>query len=69
MAQEPATSFVVRELGGGTSIAFDYRIMAKRKDFEQFRLVDRTEQMNALRPKRTVGVRLRSTSWCRVARS
>jgi hypothetical protein len=44
VAQKSATSFVVRELGGGTSnIAFDYRIMAKRKGFETARLVDKTE--------------------------
>jgi hypothetical protein len=29
--------------------------MAKRKGFEQLRLVDKTEQMNAPRPKRAVG--------------
>jgi hypothetical protein len=44
VAQKSAGSFVVKELGGGTSnIAFDYRIMAKRKGFEQVRLVDRTK--------------------------
>jgi hypothetical protein len=58
VAQESPTSFAVRELGGGTStIAFDYRIMAKRKGFEQIRLVDRTDEMNAPRPKRAVGPR------------
>ncbi len=42
--QKSATSFVVRELGGGTSnIAFDYRIMAKRKGYEQVRLADETK--------------------------
>jgi hypothetical protein len=47
VAQKSATSFVVRELGGGTSnIAFDYRIMAKRKGYEQIRLADRTKLMN-----------------------
>jgi hypothetical protein len=47
VAQKSATSFVVKELGGGTSsIAFDYRIMAKRKGFEQIRLADRTEAMS-----------------------
>jgi hypothetical protein len=56
VAQKSPGSFVVRELGGGTSsVAFDYRIMAKRKGFEQLRLVDKTEQMNAPRPKRAVG--------------
>jgi hypothetical protein len=44
VAQKSASSFVVRELGGGTSnIAFDYRIMAKRKGFEQIRLADKTK--------------------------
>jgi hypothetical protein len=47
VAQKSATSFVVKELGGGTSsVAFDYRIMAKRKGFEQFRLVDKTEALS-----------------------
>ena len=44
--QKSATSFVVRELGGGTSnITFDYRIMAKRKGYEQIRLADKTKLM------------------------
>jgi hypothetical protein len=44
VAQKSPTSFVVRELGGGaSSIAFDYRIMAKRKGYEQVRLADRTK--------------------------
>ena len=43
VSQETSTSFVVRELGGGTSnIAFDYRIMAKRKGYEKIRLEDKT---------------------------
>jgi hypothetical protein len=58
VAQESATSFVVRELGGGTSsLAFDYRIMAKRKGFEQLRLVDKTSDINASLPERTGGER------------
>jgi hypothetical protein len=58
VAQKSRTSFIVRELGGGTaSIAFDYRIMAKRKGYEQIRLADRTRQMNAPRPKRAQGAR------------
>jgi hypothetical protein len=37
------TSFEVHELGGGTaSIAFDYRIMARRKGFENVRLAETT---------------------------
>jgi hypothetical protein len=43
VAQKSGTAFVVRELGGGTSnIAFDYRIMAKRKGYENVRLADKT---------------------------
>ena len=39
------TSFEVHELGGGaSSVAFDYRIMAKRKGYENIRLADRTKQ-------------------------
>jgi hypothetical protein len=46
VAQKSPTSFVVKELGGGTSnIAFDYRIMAKRIGFETVRLADKTQQM------------------------
>jgi hypothetical protein len=56
VAHKSATSFEVRELGGGTaSIGFDYRIVAKRKGYEQLRLVDETKQMNAPRPKRAPG--------------
>jgi len=57
VAQKSATSFVVRELGGGTSnIAFDYRIMAKRKGFEQVRLADKTEIFSSKnRPTRRAG--------------
>jgi hypothetical protein len=44
VSQKSPTSFVVRELGGGTSnIVFDYRIMAKRKGYEQTRLADKTQ--------------------------
>jgi hypothetical protein len=47
IAQESPTSFEVRELGGGTSsIAFDYRIMAKRKGYENVRLADKTKQFS-----------------------
>jgi hypothetical protein len=43
VAQKSPTSFIVRELGGGTSnIAFDYRIMAKRKGYENVHLEDKT---------------------------
>ena len=47
VSQKSPTSFVVRELGGGhSSIAFDYRIMAKRSGYEKVRLADLTEQLN-----------------------
>jgi hypothetical protein len=57
IAQKSATSFVVRELGGGTSsIAFDYRIMAKRRGFEQIRLADKTELFSLKhRPIKPIG--------------
>jgi hypothetical protein len=57
VAQKSATSFVVKELGGGTSsISFDYRIMAKRKGSEAVRLADRTEAFSLKgRPNRPVG--------------
>jgi hypothetical protein len=44
VANETGDSFEVRELGGGTAnIAFDYRIMARRKGYESVRLTDKTE--------------------------
>jgi hypothetical protein len=47
VSQKSPTSFVVRELGGGhSSIAFDYRIMAKRVGYEKVRLADLTEQIS-----------------------
>ena len=46
VAEESPTSFVVRELGSGSSsVAFDYRIMAKRKGYENIRLADKTKQI------------------------
>jgi hypothetical protein len=54
VAEKSATSFVVKELGGGTSsIAFDYRIMAKRKSFETLRLADVTKAFTIKRPVRS----------------
>jgi hypothetical protein len=45
VTNETTTGFEVRELSGGTSsIAFDYRIMAKRKGYENVRLEDLTER-------------------------
>jgi len=49
VSQKTATSFEVHEQGGGTSsIAFDYRIMAKRKGYENVRLEDLTERLNKI---------------------
>jgi hypothetical protein len=45
VTNETADSFEVRELGGGTaSVAFDYRIIARRKGYESVRLADKTKQ-------------------------
>ena len=45
VSRKTATSFEVHEQGGGaSSIAFDYRIMAKRKGYETVRLEDLTER-------------------------
>jgi hypothetical protein len=44
IAAKTPTSFEVRELGGGTSsVRFDYRIVALRKNFETIRLQDHTK--------------------------
>jgi hypothetical protein len=54
VSHKTATSFEVHEQGGGTSsIAFDYRIMAKRKGYENVRLEDLTERFRQpVRPAR-----------------
>jgi len=50
VTNETRSSFEVRELGGGTaSIAFDYRIMAARKGYENVRFADITKQMKHLK--------------------
>jgi hypothetical protein len=50
VSQKTEESFVVRELGGGTSnIAFDYRIMAARKGYENVRFADITKQMKQIK--------------------
>ena len=52
VTNETATSFEVREQGGGaSSIAFDYRIVAKRRGFEKVRLEDKTKTMLFSEPK------------------
>ncbi len=49
IAEKTASGFVVRELGGGRSnTAFDYRIVAKRKGFENVRMEDVTERQSKL---------------------
>ena len=49
IAEKTATGFTVRELGGGTSnIAFDYRIVARRKGYENVRLEDVTDKRAVL---------------------
>jgi hypothetical protein len=46
-----ATGFEVRESGGGTSsLAFDYRIVGKRRGYEAQRLTDVTARFNAEAP-------------------
>jgi hypothetical protein len=43
VSNETGASFEVHELGGGSSaIAFDYRIMARRKGYENIRMADLT---------------------------
>jgi hypothetical protein len=58
VSNETPTGFEVHELRNGhSSIAFDYRILAKRKGFEQIRLADKTNEMNASHPQRPEGPR------------
>jgi hypothetical protein len=52
VTSKSADSFEVHELGGGvSSIAFDYRIMAHRKGYEDIRLADNTERFARLERK------------------
>jgi len=47
VSAKTASGFEVHELGGGTSsVAFEYRIMAKRVGYESVRLADVTERFN-----------------------
>lgn len=49
IAEKSPSSFVVRELNGGRStLSFDYRVVAKRKGYEQIRLADKTAMMAAV---------------------
>ncbi|MGA2858754.1 MAG: hypothetical protein ABSE40_17935 [Candidatus Sulfotelmatobacter sp.] len=44
------TSFEVRELGGGTSsVSFDYRITAVRKNYEKVRFADHTHDLDSMK--------------------
>ena len=50
VTHKTATSFEVRELGGGTSsVAFDYRIMALRKNYETVRFADHTHDLDSVK--------------------
>jgi hypothetical protein len=50
VTNKTSMSFEVRELGGGaSSVAFDYRIVAKRKGMESLRMQDVTEREKKLR--------------------
>jgi hypothetical protein len=49
VSNESADAFEVHELGGGTSsVAFDYRIVAKRNGYESVRLEDHTQTFERL---------------------
>jgi hypothetical protein len=48
VTQKATTSFEVHELGGGnTNVTFDYRVVAKRRGYENLRLADETKRFNA----------------------
>ena len=51
VTNKTAASFEVRELGGGTSsVTFDYRIMAVRKNYETVRFADHTHDLDRMKP-------------------
>jgi hypothetical protein len=53
VTNETPSSFEVRELGKGTSnVRFDYRIVALRKNFENIRMADHTNDFN---PRKMMG--------------
>ena len=57
VTHKTATSFEVRELGGGTSsVTFDYRITALRKNYENIRLADHSKDPvpSRMAPKRMI---------------
>jgi hypothetical protein len=50
ISRKTPTSFEVRESGGGSStLAFDYRILARRKGYETIRLADKTKDLERSR--------------------
>jgi hypothetical protein len=50
VTNKTATSFEVRELHTGTSnVSFDYRIIALRKNYENVRLADHTNDLDAIK--------------------
>jgi hypothetical protein len=50
VTDETGSSFEVHELGGGqANIEFDYRIIAKRKGYENIRMADKTEAIAAMK--------------------
>ena len=52
VTRKTATSFEVHELGGGqANIDFDYRIIAKRKRYEDVRLADKTEVVKRMKER------------------
>jgi hypothetical protein len=52
VSRKTATSFEVRESGSGSStVAFDYRIVARRKGYEAVRLADKTKQQEFARKR------------------
>jgi len=59
VSQKSPTSFEVHEMGGGgSSIAFDYRIMARRKGYEKIRMAESAHKPQGRRNARSAnGVR------------
>ena len=66
VSRKTASGFEVRELGGGRStVAFDYRIVALRRGFENVRLedvTDRWNKMNTSMPTPTPGAPFKTPS-------
>jgi hypothetical protein len=63
VSQKTGSSFEVRELGNGSSdVRFDYRIVALRKNFENIRMADHTNDPDPMKmvPKRNVPLHIDS---------